>query len=252
MLGNGANQNSNEMYEPNYYPRLRFRNDGDKLQLMPSLWKYSLKLAISEKPTSGEKPKEYAYIHLSPVKARIMAELVRFVRENPKDHGIYGVNTGVGDTRGLITISNEENGIPYMIIGKVDANGQFTQSQRYNFNTNYHYSLVIEDIQKLSFSKKFHDDTELAQLEEMFNDYSRYANGMLAGSVWDIGRYELNKMNKLTFKIAEKLGVETKKGGNGNYNQGSNSSFFDKQAGGNPPMNPPTTGSIDDMESEFD
>lgn len=254
MLGNGANQNSNEMYEANFYPRLKFRNDDDKLELRFSLWKGSLKIAISEKPTGGsDKPKEYAYIHLSPTKAKIMSQLIKNVKENPDDHQIYGINTGVGETRGLITISNGNDGVPYTVIGKVDSDGSFVQSQRYNFNTNYHYSLVIDDIQNLSFSKAYHDDTELDQLQHALEDFARHSNGMMAASVWDIGRYELNKMNKLTYKIAEKLGVETQKSGS-SYNRGGSNSFFDgNNSSGKPAMNQPvTSGSIDDMESEFD
>lgn len=259
MLGSNNNQNGNNKYEPSYYPRLGWKNDGDRLRLSPTYWKGSLKLSITEVKGMGDtsRAEDLAYIHLSPVKAMTIANYVRKCIDEPESTQAMGVNTGVSDTQGLFVIAREETGRPYIIIAKIDKEGNYVQSQRFNFNHDYHYGLMIEDLNNLSFSKEYRNDIELEQLYELLVDFARSANGAMAASVWDISRYDaLKTINQ----IADKIGARPSKGngnggsandsffnGNGNTsNSNSGSLSSGSKSGGY------TSGSINDLDNEFD
>lgn len=260
-LGSNNNQNNKGLYEPTYYSRLRFKNDDDKLQVGFSYWKGTLKLAITEKSNGdNQKSDEIAYIHLSPVKAKMFANYVQMVIENPTSSEIYGVNTGASDVQGLLVISRD-NGRPYIIVAKVNKDGSFANSQRFNFNYNYHYGLKFEDLNKLSFSKEYDDNLELIQFKEILEDYARSASGAIGATCWDVARYEVAKMNNLINQIADKVGVERKTGGSYNNSGSAGDSYFanngKSSSGGFSGMNKPSssgysTGSIDELDAEFE
>ncbi len=258
-LGSNNQQNNKGSYEATYYSRLRFRNDEDGLTLGFSFWKGILKLSVSENSNAdtSTRPEELAYIHLSPTKAKLMAGYVQDVLDQTKRIELHGVNTGVSDTQGLLVVSREhDSGIPYIIIAKIAKDGSIVQSQRFNFNNNYHYGLEIHDLEHLSFEKQFNDDIELEQFKEILEDYSRSSNGAIGYSSHDVARYEVNKMNNLIWQIAEKNGIERKSGGGnrsgGNYNDSVFANGGNK-GGGNIGSSSSgySSGSIEDFESEF-
>lgn len=262
-LGSNNQQNNKGSYEATYYSRLRFKNDEDGLTLGFSFWKGILKLSVTENNTntdSNTKPEELAYIHLSPTKAKMMVGYVQDVLDGKNDDGLHGVNTGASDTQGLLVVSREhDSGIPYIIIAKIAKDGSIVQSQRFNFNNNYHYGLEIHDLQHLSFEKQFNDDIELEQFREILEDYARSSNGAIGYSSHDVARYEVNKMNNLIWQIAEKNGIERKSGGGnrsgGNYNDSvfaNNGNKGGSHIGsGTGSSSGYSAGSIEDFESEF-
>ena len=139
------NQNQNSMWEPSYYSRLRIKNPEQNLALTFTFWKGTLKVSITETGSSQEgRNNELAYIHLSPTKARILAEGVKRVSANSEGKEIYGVDTGTGETRGFIAIGREM-GKPFLFIAKVNSNGSYESSQRFDFNNNYNYLLGVHD-----------------------------------------------------------------------------------------------------------
>ena len=260
-MGTNNNQNNNGPYEPNYYSRMSIKNPNDKIQLSFSYWKGALKMAIATSPgmMSNTRPEELAYVHLSPIKALILSTYVKELISNPKCSDIKGINTGAGETQGLIVVGRD-NECPYIILGKVDKDGNFLQSQRFNFVQQYNYGLNFKDVDKLIFEKEYHNDAELILLQQILDDYHHSANGAMSQAVWDIGRYENNKTTQTLTKMAEKLGVETR-GGSANRVGGSagNSIFNNDTAGrsaiNSSSMNTPTgytTGSIEDLDGEFD
>ena len=213
---NSNNQN-NTLYNPTYYSRISIKNPVDNLKLSFNYWNGTLRMAISEYRNN-----ELAYIHLSPTKARLFATCVDRIISDSETSSIFGVDTGTGETRGMIAIGRDM-GKPYLVIAKVNANGQYESNQRFNFNMNYQYLLQINDISKLGFKKEYDDSLELNQLKDLLEDYARYASGASAYFYHDIGRYEAARSSNLIRRIGEKVGAIDK-----NYNGGgaSNNSFF--------------------------
>lgn len=218
------NQNQNSMWEPSYYSRLRIKNPEQNLALTFTFWKGTLKVSITETGTSQEgRNNDLAYIHLSPTKAHILAEAVRRVIADAESKAIYGVDTGISETRGFIAIGRDM-GKPFLFIAKVNANGGYESSQRFDFNSNYNYLLNVHDLTNLKCQKEYMNNVELEQFCGVLEDYSRFASGAMGASFYDIGRYENAKLNNMVRKIAEKTGAaEPGKYGNGSR---SNSSFF--------------------------
>jgi len=261
-LGNSyqsSNQgnNSNQMWEANYYSRLKIKNPVDNIALTFTFWKGVLKVSIAETGSAQEgKNNELAYIHLSPTKARILAEGVNRVIASPESADVFGVDTGTGETRGFIAIGRD-SGNPYLVIAKVDKNGKYESSQRFNFNMDYNYLLKVHDISTLKCQKEYMNFVELQQFADILNDFARAASGALGASFYDIGRYESAKLTNMVRKIAEKTGAVDP--GKGNYNGGgrSNNSFFNNvnteyEAPSNAGSNKRTSyQSIDDLENEL-
>lgn len=255
-LGNGGNQNkTNTLYEPSYYSRLRFTNYDDKLALGFTFWKGALKISISESGSANEgRNNELAYIHLSPIKARIFAESVQKIIEDPETFDIYGIDTGSGDTSGFIAIGRDM-GKPYLFIARVNSKGGYDSSQRFNFNFDRNYTLKVNDLNKLSYQKEYNNDVELQMFRDALMDYSKSASGAVAASVHDVGRYEAAKINNIIRKVGESMGVAKSYGGGNSGNGG----FFNDD---NSAMNKPTGNnsnnfktnkykSSDEFEDEF-
>ena len=151
---NYQNGNQNGMWEPSYYSRLRIKNPEQNLALTFTFWKGTLKVAITETGSSQEgRNNDLAYIHLSPTKAHILAEATKRVASNPEGKEIFGVDTGIGETRGFIAIGREM-GKPFLFIAKVNSNGGYESSQRFDFNINYNYMLNVHDLTNLKCQKE--------------------------------------------------------------------------------------------------
>lgn len=218
--GNQGN-NGNQMWEPSYYSRLRIKNPEQRLYVSFAFWKGTLRVSINESAGQSGQSNELAYIHLSPTKARIMADAVNRIIQTDKD-GSYGVDTGAGETHGFIAIGRD-HGIPYLFIAKVDGNGRYESSQRFDFTNNYNYILNVHDISQLKCQKEYMNTVELDQFHDILEDYARCASGAMGASFYDIGRYEAAKASNMMRKIAGKVGVEFGNGNGGNgYNGGGN------------------------------
>lgn len=251
------NQNQKGLFEPSYYPRLRFKTADGRYTLSPTFWKGSLKLSITER--NGENNEEIGYIHLSPMKASTMAYYAQKIIDDEETFDIYGVDTGTGENRGLIAVGREM-GKPYVFIAKVDANGSYLSSFKFMFNVDYHYGLQINDLDRLSFQKEYFNNAELIQFKQLLEDYARSSNGAYAFSVHDIARYETAKSQNFLRQIAEKVGVELKGSNGSRYTGSSNNSFFsgnnsssgyDSSSNGGRSSSKFVGTSPDDLENEF-
>lgn len=250
---NGSNKQATD---PSYYSRLRIKNLNDKLALGFTFWRGTLRLGISETGDPNEgRNNELVFIHLSPVKARLFANCVDRVMKDPEGFDIYGVDTGSGETRGLIAIGRDM-GKPYLFVAKVDKNGKYEAHQRFNFNYDYNYSLNIADIDKLSYSKEYNNDVELQMLKDLLLDYARSSSGAVGASIHDIGRYETGKINNLIKKMAESMGIEAKN--KSSYGNGGGKSYFDDEPSSGKSYGGNKSGgysnkyqSIDDLEDEL-
>lgn len=260
-LGSNYQNNNNQngsMWEPSYYSRIRIKNPEQNLALTFTFWKGTLKVAIAETGSSQEgRNNELAYIHLSPTKARILADAVHRIAAEPESKAIYGVDTGTGETRGFIAIGREM-GKPFLFIAKVNAQGGYESSQRFDFNTNYNYMLNVHDLSNLKCQKEYMNNVELDQFSSLLEDYARFASGALGASFYDIGRYENAKLSNMVRKIAEKTGAIDPSKFNNNGGR-SNNSFFNNvgseyeqpSASNASKSNHSRYQSIDDLESEL-
>ena len=249
-----TNQNKT-VAEPSYYSRLRISNYDTKLTLGFTYWKGTLKISIAEMGSANEgRNNELAYIHLSPMKARLFADCVQKIIKDPETFDIFGVDSGSGETRGFIAIGRDM-GKPYLFIARVNNDGSYESSQKFIFNEDYHYALKVNDINKLSYQKIFYNNSELEEFRDLLVDYAKAASGAIAASVWDIGRYENNKVHNLIKKIGEKNGIDT--GSQSSNRSGySNNSFFSNQNDSNNKSSNSTKKNeyqtIDDLEDELE
>lgn len=223
---NSTNNQNNTLYNPTYYSRLSIKNPIDNLRLSFNYWNGTLRISISEAGNAQEgRNNELAYIHLSPTKARLLAEGVERIINNPETFDIFGVDTGTGETRGLIAIGRDM-GKPYLIIAKVNPAGKYESNQRFNFNIDYQYMLQINDINKLSFKKEYDNSIELNQLKDTLEDFARFSSGAAAATIYDLGRYESARSSNMIRRIAEKVGAYTpgnNNGGNSYFSNNNNS-----------------------------
>ena len=121
---NGNNSNQSNI-DKTFYSRLRIKNDNTQMTLNFSFWRGLLKISINNVPRSAdEKIEEMGYIHLSPNKAFIFSECVKYVLTHEDSLDIKGVDTGIGETRGMLAIGRDM-GKPFLIIAKVGKDGKY-------------------------------------------------------------------------------------------------------------------------------
>lgn len=254
-LGNNyqSNQNSNQVFEPSYYSRLRIKNPTDNLSLSFTFWRGTLKITLTDIGNFQDgKTNELGYIHLSPTKARLFAECVKRIIDNQESSDIYGIDTGAGETRGFIAIGRDM-GKPYLVIAKVNKDGKYESSQRFNFNVDYNYLLKVHDLETIKCQKEYRNEVELDQFFDVLNDYARFASGALGASFYDIGRYEASKLSGMVRKIGIKVGAVD---ANSSYSGKQNSFFDNAEAEYDAPSQPSSNKkssyqSIDDLENEL-
>lgn len=248
------NNNNNQNNDPTYYSRFRISNYNENLALGCSFWKGTLKLYI-QKFGENNKAEEVGSIYFSPNKARLFANCVQKIIDDPDTFDIFGVDTGSGEIRGMAAIGRDM-GKPYIALAKVDGSGKYTQYQRFNFPYDYNYSLKIENLTNLQFSKEINNTVDLETLKDLLYDYARASSGAYGASYYDIGRYEAGRESNLMKKVAIKLGVLNQDGsyadGTGYHRSNSNNSFF--SGNGNSNTNNKSEKSyqtIDDLEDEL-
>ena len=231
-IGDYGNSNNNgsgngKLFENTYYSRLRQKTDN--LSLAFSFRSGLLILEISEKK-EGFKYDPLINIFLSPTKAKLMAEEIQkfkkyYLEETIIPGKAFGVNAGMNDKVSYIGIhANEERDI-FVTIGKIDGEGNITESQTTNLNRDYHFALEWEDITKMKVAKSYNDILELDQIYELCYDFGRHMSGAIAYSVADLTRFDNARILRKMDPIYDKLGIE-RNFGNGGSSRGSNS-FLD-------------------------
>lgn len=247
MLGDN---NNNQKYEPNYYSRIRFKNQDESLLMGFTFWKGLLKIGISKFENTGyqangyqqNKSNDVISLYLSPTKARMMGLYIRQIVESKNDI-TRGISTGSGENQGLFAIYRKNNKY-FAVLAKVDNKGKYISYNEFEFKSEYHFGLSINNLESLEFAKDYMDTIELYQLSELLMDYARYANGAVGAMVHDSNRYEFAKLNDMVFKISNKVGASSKS------SKGSSSdSYFNNNGGSDS-----TTTSYEsdvDLASEF-
>jgi hypothetical protein len=224
------NNNYAPITVPNYYSRMKIRNFSINLDVCFGYWNGTLVVSIVD---TSNKNNEIVKINLSPNKAKVLSECVQKVIDNTDSMDAYGVDTGSGETRGLFAIGRNE-GVPFILIGKVNKDGNFESSQRFVFDTNYNYNLVFSNLENLDFIKEHHPNMDLVQLRDILADFARSSNGAYAAATHDINRYEINKLNAMIRGVMQATNAKPVYQNNNNTNRsGNRDSYFNGSSNDN-------------------
>lgn len=230
MAIGGDNNNSsskNKMYEPTYYPRLRFRQAEGKLALGYTFRSGLLVFEIAEQKEDF-KYDTITTVHLSPTKARMLAEEIDLFKKYLATGTIiegkaFGVNAGMGEKVSYIGFHASLDGIPHVTIGKIDGQGNITEQATMMLNNNYHFALEWDNINTMDVSKRYINNIEIDQIHDLCYDFGRQMSGANAYSVLDLGRFDYGRVLKKMDPIYDKLGIERMNQGNGgSYNRSNN------------------------------
>lgn len=235
---NGSNSIS-KVYTSTYYSRIKIKNR-DKLVINFNYSNGLLKVIVSEE-TEDYKTNPISEINLSPTKAKMLSNRIGEFIDKMKagepidpDHGV-GVDSGFKETVSFIAfkVTGNRPDVPEhsFIIGKVNSQGVIQNSVEFVFNVDYDYSLTWTNIDNMQVEKEINQFMGIQTFKDVLDEYTRNSAGGAGASVWDTGRYDMNKILKSFYPIWDKLGIERYKGNK------EGDSFFDKQ--GNANMNPP-------------
>lgn len=226
------NGNSNKLYENTYYSRFGIKdyilNSGKRFGI--SYKSGMMIFDISKEKDGGFSFESIISVYITITKAKILLEQIRLFKEELKK-GLsdpnkgFGINTGMGEIQTILAFHVTADKQPAMMIGKINADGEFTAKEDFVFNTNdFHYGLQWDNIDKMKFKKDVYNNIELDMLETAIESFAVNMNGAIAYSVADLTRYDtrsiLNKMNP----IYDKLGIERQNFGSSRGN--SNPGFF--------------------------
>lgn len=251
---NNGNGGGSRTFDPTFYSRIRIKNK-DKLSISFQYFKGLLKATINEEKDNF-KVEPIIDINLSPTKARLLSnELEIFINKMKQGEFIdpasgVGVNTGVGDTVTFIAfkVTGNRSDVPEhsFVIGKVDQNGSIVDMTEFVFNVDYDFSLVWNNVEAMDVEKKIDQFMGITTFKAVLDEFIMSAAGGIGASVWDTGRYEMNKLSRKIDPIWDKLGIERT-----TNRRDAGDNYFNKQ--GNT-MNPPQQAhsdsrSIDEIEN---
>lgn len=230
-LGSGNNK---EYFENTFYSRIKFRNS-DEITLGFAFWKGLLKINLSQIKAGTNEYEEIAVIHLSPMKAKLLKDKLEYLKTlDYNDTRLFGVDTGITDTRNIIAFGNDatstKDGIKrYLVIGKVDPNGTLLNPVRFDFNFDFNFSIEWIDLNKMDCSKSYDNNLEMDMFIAVLEQFVNSMTGAMAYSVMDMARFDLSRVNTKIETVMEKLGIETKRGGGDQSN-----SYFNKNGAASP------------------
>ena len=242
-LGDGRSNgnNKNKLYENQYYSRIGFKdytnNTGKRLGF--SYKSGMLLIDISKEKDGGFDYDTLITIYITPTKAKILLHLIeefktsRNYDDNMDPNMGFGINTGMGEIQTILAVHVDENNRTVITIGKIDAEGKYTQKEDFILNeNNFHYGIKWTNIDNMECDKQYYNNTEFDQFERILEDFANASNGAYAYSHADITRYDLrsvlNKMNP----IYDALGIE-RRDGNNNSSRSSGSGFFNNNRSSN-------------------
>lgn len=209
---NGTANNNGKLYENTYYSRIKFKSPDSKLCLSVSFRSGLLILDIAELKQDFKYDSIVA-IYISPTKARIFADEIKKFIEYYNAGDIvpgkaFGINAGMNDKVSYIGIHANEEKTVLITIGKIDSQGNITESATISLNKEYHFGLEWDNINEMDVSKSYNDMTELNQLYDLMKDFSRSMSGAYGYSAIDIGRFDTARILKKMDPIYDKLGIE--------------------------------------------
>lgn len=235
---NKSGNNSQKQNEKNYFSRENFKNRNTKRVLGFEYWKGMLKVSISEEipaQSQGSYPKynELIYLHLSPLKARILLHEIKhgLLQDTTCNTNLaWGVDTGLDGKKSIIAFSHASGStisspIYQCTIGKPDSNFNLTSKDAYIFNSNYHFGIEWTNFSKMEFDNKFYDALEIESFCGVLEEYIKASTGAIAYSILDMGRFDYSRINTKLDVIMDKLGIPKYNSNEANYTSGGSTQF---------------------------
>lgn len=238
-----------KVYDNTFYSRIRFTANG--LRLTPQFSAGLLNWAVQEEK-DNYKYEDLVKVSLSPMKVHLLKDALALFRKGLEERTLspekaYGVEAGIRETRTFIAFHvtgrmSSSNVPEYAVtVGKVDQDGTKHDVYEFVFNSDYHFSLEWDNLDRMEFKKNMNDYLELDVFTATLDEFINSASGATGYSVFDIGRYEINRMINPIF---EKLGIER----NGNSRGGSAGPGYFSNNSMNPPAGTSTSRSVDDLD----
>jgi hypothetical protein len=249
-LGDQSNYTErSKVFDPNCYSRMRIKNrQGYRVDF--SYGSGLLRITVS-KETQNYRYDEVGRINLSATKAKMLIVLLEdFINKMKNGEPIdpkaaVGVNSGVGDTVNFIgfKVTGNKPEIPEhsFIIGKVTQTGVVESTSEFVFETDYDYALQWSNIESMDVERQYFQFQGITNILDVLKEFAASSGGAIGASVWDTGRYEMNRLSKKIDPILDKLGIERRK---------ESDNFFTRQGVAmNPPLPPKSsTKSFNDIE----
>lgn len=253
---NNYNGDSRETYRPTVYSGYSYTNlnssvENSKLNI--SYWKGLLKISIIN-PKNTNTNSEYTewdtdnsiYGHLTPFKARILAEGIdHILNKSVSNYGVKIKNGILYITRCSEFGGSDDNFV--IVIKYVDDNGNIISSSAYEFVTEFHFGISDYNSDTKKFNTNYVDsEFELKMFKQTLINYANSADYAVAASICDaMSTSVTGYMTKRIDAIANKVGVQ----GNTRYGN-SNSSYFNANNGNNSNLSKNGTSTeYDDLES---
>lgn len=240
------NGNSRKVFDNTYYSRIRIKNK-DHMVISFSFNKGLLKLEVAEEKSDFTTGDPIGSISISPTKAKLLINRIDTLMnrmkagENIDPNEGYGINTGVRETTTFIAFKVTGNRVDVpehsFVLGKVDSTGTIQDVIEFVFNVDYDFSLYWTNVDKMEVTKEIDQFMGIQTIRDVLYEFAYHSSGATGASVWDIGRYEVNRIISRFDDIYDKLGIERK-----SYNRGSGDNYFTRQnsnGGGFNGMNPP-------------
>ena len=228
-----------EYYENTFYSRIRFRNT-EGFSLGFSFWKGLLKISISQAKSTNEY-EELTSIHLSPMKALALKSRLEYLLTlDYNDTRLFGVDTGITDTRNIIAVGNDASSTVdsikrYIVIGKVDPSGNLLNPVRFDLNVDYNFSIEWTNLDKMECSKIYDNNLEMNVIVTVLDQFTKSMTGAMAYSVMDMGRFDYSRITTKIESVMTALGLDTgRKGGdqsNSYFNRGGAASSTNSNRG---------------------
>lgn len=246
--GNGATR---KVFDSTYYSRTRIKNK-DHLVISFSFNKGLLKLEVAEEKSDFTTGDPIGSISISPTKAKLLIERIETLLKRIEAGEVidpnegYGINTGVRETTTFIAFKVTGNRVDVpehsFVLGKVDSTGTIQDVIEFVFNVDYDYSLYWSNIDKMEVTKEIDQFMGIKTIRDVLKEFAYHSSGATGATVWDTGRYEVNRIVSRFDEIYDKLGIERRgysrnSGGDNYFSRQNNSS-----SGGFSGMNPPERG----------
>lgn len=238
-LGGNVNNQNKQNLDPTAISRMKFVEGGEpdapKLELCFKYWKD--KLEVYTQIWNGTKYDELAKIYLSPLKAATLSSNIRELlngKDPYTDHLSRGVQTGIGETRGLIYLCNApestvKNPQRVLVIASVNKSGEMESKNEFRFKTQQ--GLTFEGSDLNTFENIDFPDLEVDVFADLLDSFVEASAGAIAFYTMDMNRFNNTIMNNKINGIMDKLGVE-RKGGNYSKNTPGSSYFDNNRSGG--------------------
>ena len=256
-LGDNNFRKNNNDFHPTVYG-YQFSNSEAKLDqtsLTFNWWNKMLKISIAPKMNNNGDYAQYdhknaisVYMGVQSAKALLilMEDYLRFLNDSANAKKDY--NRAIQVKSGVVILSNGkfigQNGVPCVVIAKINDRGKIESSYAYEFKVGTMYSIDNFDAEAGTYDTST-EQFKFMEIELVANALKQYVDAvsnMVAASVVN----EIQPFRNEVRRIADKLGVSF--GGGGDGGNVTRSSYFNNQSGASE-SNPVTSSTLDDIEN---